>query len=72
MNTNVINYNKQEEYNKFKKLCPNAREIIYEDGSKSLVVEKEGKEQFRLYLFKDFHSECSLPFSISVDKIYLC
>lgn len=52
MNINVVNVPKQEEYEKFKQLCPNAREITYEDGSKSLVVEKDGVELFKLDFIK--------------------
>jgi hypothetical protein len=48
MKIDIVNVPMQEEYEKFKQVCPNAREIIYKDGNKSLVVEKDGVELFRL------------------------
>lgn len=44
--------NHNEEYENFKKLCPNAKEIINEIGIKSLIVEKDGEIVFRLDYIK--------------------
>ncbi len=48
----IINNSKLEEYEKFKAMCPEAREIIQPDGSMSLVVEQEGKIYFKLDYIK--------------------
>ena len=52
MNIEINNISLQEEYDMFKKLVPNAREVVYSDGSRSLIVAKEGKEIFHLDYIK--------------------
>ena len=52
MNIEIHNESKEQKYQDFKNLCPDAKEIIHEDGSKSLVVERDGEIAFRLDYIK--------------------
>lgn len=52
MNIQVENVPLQEEYNKFRKLVPNAKETVYPDGTRILTIEKDGKVLFELDYIK--------------------
>lgn len=52
MNIEIKNVPLQEEYDKFKKLCPNAKEKFYPDGSRTLFVEYNGQVLFQLDYIK--------------------